>query len=157
VVCYGTRLVMDSLPYAMPETSEQAQFSMPFAIACTLLYGTVAIDHLAARHLADTSLRKLMSQVCLTNDRHGLCGTGSIDAPEACHVEFHLHDGRTLSRTVLAATGMPNNPANGAQLDAKFLACACRAMPASDSAQLLERLKRLPQLRSFNGWLDFDH
>ena len=40
--CLATPLVLSCLPYDCPVTPAQAQFSMPFAIACAALYGEVA-------------------------------------------------------------------------------------------------------------------
>ncbi len=62
-------------------------------------------------------------------------------------VAVHLADGRRCARRVRGARGYPNRPPSAAELDAKFLACATRAVsPAAAAAALawLRDIERQP-------------
>jgi hypothetical protein len=57
-----------------------------------------------------------------------------------------LRDGRTLAEAANGARGYPANPASDADLTAKFLACATRAISPPAAEQALSLLRRLEQL-----------
>lgn len=152
VQCRGTALVVTSLPYFEPVTVAEAQFSMPFAVASTLLHGGVGLDRLNETTLADPVLRQLMSRVELVEDE-ALAPVGGA-CPEAVSVEIELSDGRRVSHTVLAATGMPQRPASAAALLEKFMACATRVTTEADARGIWDRLQSLECVPGVRRLLD---
>ena len=75
--------------------------------------------------------------------------TVGVDQPPLTEaaVTVHLADGRRCARRVRGARGYPSQPPSAAELDAKFLACAARAVsPAAADAALawLRDLERQP-------------
>lgn len=144
--CHGTHLVVTSLPYATPSRVSEAQFSMPFAIACTLLHGDVQLSHLADATLADPALQQLMQRVTLKEDSNLVAPEHALSCPEAVRVEVRLTDGRRLSHTVLAATGMPQQPAAEQVMRDKFMACVARTHPPEQALALWHRLTHLEQI-----------
>ncbi|VFR47705.1 MmgE/PrpD family protein [plant metagenome] len=146
VTCRGTSLVVTSLPYHAPATPNEAQFSMNFAIACTLLHGDVRLDHLTSRTVADASLMHLMQRVQLHEDTTLVRPEAALMCPEAASVEIELRDGRRLQRTVMAATGMPQQPATEQQLQSKFMDCAMRVLGALEAGELWNRIRRIEEV-----------
>ncbi|MDS1138876.1 MmgE/PrpD family protein [Pusillimonas sp. SM2304] len=149
--CYGTALVVSCLPYRLPAHPSEAQFCMPFAIACTLLHGDVRLEHLNIAALADPDLRQLMQRVELHEDENLVPPADIQTCPEAARVDIRLRDGRLLSHTVLAATGMPQRPASTEILFDKFMACATLALPSEHAQAIwtrLQRVEHLPHTRS---------
>lgn len=149
--CYGTALVVSCLPYRLPAHPSEAQFCMPFAIACTLLHGDVRLEHLSVAALTDPALRQLMQRVELQEDKNLVPPAEILACPEAARVDIRLKDGRLLSHTVLAATGMPQRPASTKILLEKFMACATLALPSEHAQAVwtrLQRLEHLPRTRS---------
>jgi len=67
---------------------------------------------------------------------------------EAATVTLDLHDGRSFTRHVPAATGTPTNPASDELLAAKFRACAARALRSDETEELLHRLGGLAEFAS---------
>jgi 2-methylcitrate dehydratase PrpD len=67
-------------------------------------------------------------------------------------VTVHLTDGRTLSARADGARGYPDRPTSDDELDAKFLACARRALDeqaarrALDAARGIDRLEHISAL-----------
>lgn len=143
VICHGTSLVVASLPYRYPSQPGEAQFCMPFAIACTLLHGDVRIEHLNDATLADPILQRLMQRVQLLEDQTLAPPGQACACPEAARVEIRLADGRCLSHTVLAAEGMPQRPASEHTMHEKFMACALYALAPEQARALWDFLQRL--------------
>lgn len=151
VQCYGTALVVSCLTYTTPVTVSQAQFSMQFAIACTLLHGDVTLAHLEDALFSTPAMGALMQRIDLQEDPELVPAAELVACPEAARVEIRLHDGRTLTRTVLAAAGMPQHPAEADRLRQKFLDCTARAMPADEAASLWATLQQAQHLPHLHG------
>jgi hypothetical protein len=56
-------------------------------------------------------------------------------------VRVTLTDGRVLVREAHGARGYPEKPPSPAELEAKFLSCATRAVPESEARATLARLR----------------
>ncbi len=143
VLCHGTPLVVSCLPYHAPTKPSEAQFSMPFSIACALLHGDVRVEHLNEATLADPALRQLMQRIELRADAMLVPPHKASTCPEAARVTVTLTGGRQLSHTVLAATGMPQKPASTSSLREKFMACVASALSPDHARAVWQRLQRV--------------
>jgi len=144
VRCEVTPFVADCLTYSRPRTVAQAQFSMHFAIGCILTHGTLDLESLDANRLRDARLQQAMMKVEIVP-----CATAhKAEHLEAATVTLDLHNGRSFTRYVPAATGTSTNPASDELLAAKFRACAARAVQSDDAERLLQRLGGLAELAS---------
>ena len=79
-------------------------------------------------------------------------------APPLTHARVHilLRDGRVLTQEANGARGYPERPASDAELDSKFMACACRALtePAAERALgLLRKIEEIEDVRSLSSAL----
>ncbi|MBE7522448.1 MAG: MmgE/PrpD family protein [Burkholderiales bacterium] len=144
VECRGTPLVTSCLTYRGPATIPQAQFSMPFAIACALVFGEVGLAQLRDDVLRSPAITRLMARVALREDPALVAPGDRRDAPEASAVTIHLRDGNKVSKIVLAATGMPTRPLTHEQVSAKFLDCARFGGVDETRATMLASLLRSP-------------
>jgi 2-methylcitrate dehydratase PrpD len=149
VRCEVTPFVADCLTYPRPRTIAEAQFSMNFAIGCMLAYGALDLEMLDASRLRDARLERAMAKVEMA-PRPALAQAAEArpEHLEAAIVTLDLRDGRSLTRHVPAATGMPANPASDKQLAAKFRACAARALNFDEAERLLRHLAGLAELAS---------
>ena len=97
-----------------PRNFVDAQFSLPWAFACTILDGTVQLRHFEPAVLSDKRYRLLAELVDI-----------KLDGPRASsRVELDLRDGRTLrSEEVTLARGHPDNPLSNAEIGAVFMDC----------------------------------
>lgn len=126
-----------------PASGLEAKFSMPFCAAAAMIDGRVGIDTFDASRLDDEGIQAFLSRVSMAVDR-------SLDAAappltEAV-VRIVLRDGRVLEQAAHGARGYPERPATDAELDAKFLSCATRAIPEPSAIEALEKLRRLESL-----------
>ena len=149
VHCEVTPFVQDCLTYARPRTVAEAQFSMPFAISCTLAHGAPDLDCLTPERLLGPSLEQAMAKIemipCAALQRAGEEGHDQL---EAARVTLQLADGRAIGKHVPVASGMLANPVSDARLQQKFRACAARALGGGEAAALLHRIARLRELPS---------
>jgi 2-methylcitrate dehydratase PrpD len=146
-------IVPTILIYDRPTTGLEGKFSLPFCAAAAVAFGTVGIDTFDVDTLANSQVTALMSRVAMHVDPALDSG-----APPLTHARVHiaLRDGRVLTKEALGARGYPEQPASDAELDAKFLACATRALtdPAAERAlDLLRNIDTLEDVRSVSAAL----
>jgi 2-methylcitrate dehydratase PrpD len=149
VTCTVPPIVGANLTYAVPSTRQQAQFSLPFAAACMMVFGDITLDHLQAATLADADLHRAMTKVRMVvaaNWHDCIPGGAAASGPEAALVSIATVDGRKIERFSGWARGTAARPLTAAELDAKFMACAGRALPARDAGTLLAAVKEVEAL-----------
>jgi 2-methylcitrate dehydratase PrpD len=123
-----------------PASGLEAKFSMPFCAAAAIVDGRVGIDTFDEAKLRDPRITAMISRVAMTVDP-------SLD-PKApplteARVRIVLRDGRSFEQASHGARGYPDRPASPAELDAKFMSCATRALGQPAAARALEALRRV--------------
>ena len=117
------QLVKDSLRYSAPKSPQEAQFSLPYALACAALHGRVRLADLAERELLDPAKQALMAKVVgrVAAD----LSTDELRAryPESARLTIRRSDGREVSGFCGDALGMPCRPLSDADLLEKFGEC----------------------------------
>ncbi|HVQ42152.1 MAG TPA: MmgE/PrpD family protein, partial [Vicinamibacterales bacterium] len=131
-------IVPTILIYARPATALEAKFSLPFCVAAAVVFGSVGIDTFDDARIRDERVTALMSRVTMRVDEE--IGKGKPSLTEA-RVRVTLTDGRVLVREAHGARGYPEKPPSPAELEAKFLTCAMRAVPESEARATLARLR----------------
>ena len=118
--CEAGRVVLESLPFSRPRAPAEAQFSMPFAVACVLTNGGISPAHLSRATLSSPRMRRAMAAVKLIPDE----GVSTPGSPEGARITLTLRDGRRLTGTLRVPAGMPSNPLPESALEEKFYHCA---------------------------------
>ena len=139
-------IVPTILIYDRPATALEAKFSLPFCVAAALAFGRVGIDTFDDARIRDSTVAALMPRVMMRVDHE--IGKGKPPLTEA-RVQVTLKDGRVLVREAHGAKGYPDNPASDADLEAKFLSCATRAMPDAQARRTLAQLRDCDRLETF--------
>lgn len=117
-----------------PRTGLEGKFSMHFCAAAAAAHGRVDLETFEPAGMSDPVTRALLPRVTMRVDP--TVGVGQPPLTEAA-VAVRLAGGRRCARRVRGARGYPNRPPSAAELDAKFLTCAARAVsPASARAAL---------------------
>jgi 2-methylcitrate dehydratase PrpD len=141
------------LIYPEPRSGLEAKFSMQFCLAAAAATGHVGIDTFDDRRLADPPIRRLASRVVMrVDDALGRSGPALTQA----HVTVRLSGGDVLAARARGARGYPDRPASRDELDAKFRACARRAVtngPVEDTLIDLHRFEELADVRRFTARL----
>ncbi len=156
LTCTVPPIVGANLTYGIPATRQQAQFSLPFAAACMMVFGDITLDHLQAATLADARLVRAMRKVRMVvaeNWPDPVPRDAASSGPEAAVVTIATVDGRSFERFSGWARGTAARPLTAGELDAKFMACAGRALAAGDAARLLATIRQV-ESSSANLWHD---
>jgi 2-methylcitrate dehydratase PrpD len=119
-----------------PRSSVEAQFSIPWAVACAMRDGDLLLRHFSAEAIADDELRRLSARVVV-----------ELRDVEATGVSVTTRSGMTLvGEPVRWAEGHPSKPLSTDTMEKLFLAAAYNATVPEDQGQ--EALGRLKELDS---------
>ncbi|MDX1431814.1 MAG: MmgE/PrpD family protein [Gammaproteobacteria bacterium] len=141
VICEVPALVASNLTFERPRTANEAQFSMPFAIAGMIVFGDVGLDHLQAPALLDRRLRSMMERVEMqVTDRFDADVSRLRAGPECASVRVMTTSGEQIERFCPWALGSARRPLPREALESKFLACATRAVDMATAARWLGRI-----------------
>jgi 2-methylcitrate dehydratase PrpD len=153
VRCHVPRLVAISLVYDRPASPAEAQFSLPFLVACMIERGRVGVGEIGDGTLADPAIGATMSKVEMIEDadlsERSLAGD---IGPECARVEITTTAGATLDRFNGVATGAPGKPMSDAALDGKFFTLATHGgLAENDARALLSRLRSIDTLETLHN------
>jgi len=123
ITCDVPPMVRRNLVYDQPQTVQQSQFSMPFAMAVSLLYGTLTLAHLNETLLEDRALTALMSRVHMTTSSLWDDKRLSKDAPEGAGVEVLLTNGQAFQSFRAQPRGSVEFPLTLDEIKKKFFGC----------------------------------
>ncbi|WP_347558839.1 MmgE/PrpD family protein [Robbsia sp. KACC 23696] len=147
--CDVPPIVLKNLIYSNPQTAQQAQFSMQFALACICCDGEVTLDSLTPAVLARDDIRAAMNRVSMHSSERWdatLCER----APEGAFVTVRFADGGTMQAFRDYPVGAASKPLSDAQLQQKFLDCATRAMPEASARRILDTLGDIETLATLD-------
>ena len=147
-------IVPTILIYERPATGLEGKFSLPFCAAAAVVFGRVGIDTFEPAGLTNPDVTSLMPRVAMRVDPS--LDHGGLPLTRA-RVHIRLRDGRVLTQEARGARGYPEHPASDAELDAKFMACARRALsePAAERALgLLRTFDQIDDVRTLTTCLE---
>jgi len=135
-----------------PENPLAAKFSIPHALASCLVLHETGIAAYGELAVQDPRIRDLAAKVTVRNDSE-LDARTPAERPAV--VRVHLHDGRTLERTVRLPQGEPDTePLSDDALGKKFLKLASSSLGSDTAQTLLDKLwqiETLPNIREFTA------
>jgi 2-methylcitrate dehydratase PrpD len=109
----------------MPATTSQAQYSLPFAVACQIVHGRIGLEHISGAGLSDPGVARLVSRTtCVSDPRH------QARYPEGRwgDVALTMSDGRVLRSGDVHASGGPERPFDRERIVAKYMSFAVPAL-----------------------------
>ena len=143
IVCDVPPMVSRNLVYPQPETIQQSQFSMQYAIAVSLKFGNFTLEHLDENLLKNRELASLMARVQMRTGPLWDDAELRRSAPEGAEVHLQLRNGKNFQLFRGTARGSIGWPLNGQEIGDKFLGCATPALGSGPAASLLSRLGML--------------
>jgi len=122
-----------------PTTTEQAQYSLPFPVAATVVQGEITPETVTAG-LADPAVNRLSAAVTIVEDD---AHNDAFPARRFARVALTTSDGRRFESPDTEASGDPHTPLTEEQIVSKFRSYAGAAAPALEAVssvpELLER------------------
>lgn len=105
------------LATALPETTEQAQYSLPFPVAAALVRGQLGASEVTSDALQDPIIQSLSQRVSIGEDAsHNQAFPGNRFA----RLTIELHDGRRLVSEDTEPRGDPEDHLDDAEIRSKF-------------------------------------
>jgi 2-methylcitrate dehydratase PrpD len=103
---------------AMPDSTSQAQYSLPFAVATMLVHGRIGLQHITQDAFGNAVVADLVDKTTLIESPHH-----EVRYPLArwADVVITMHDGRVLASGDVHARGGPERPYSEADIIAKFM------------------------------------
>ncbi|MEJ7707654.1 MAG: MmgE/PrpD family protein [Nocardioidaceae bacterium] len=123
-----------------PETTEEAQYSLPFPVAAALARGAVGPAEVGPGGLADEQVLRLSDGITVTESHEY---TSRFPAQRWAEVTVVLTDGRRVSSGPTTAIGDPDNPLTGAALEDKFHTLVDGALGRQRSDAIVTAVQRL--------------
>jgi 2-methylcitrate dehydratase PrpD len=121
---------------AVPNNTEEAQYSLSYPVAAALVFGTIGADEVELPRLADPNVRRLLTTMELTEDREL---SRRFPAERWARVRVALKDGRMLVSDPAIARGNPENPLTDDEIGSKYRALAGPVIGV-DHATLVEQV-----------------
>ncbi len=116
-------LVNTSLIYPQPVSVQQAQFSLPYALACSAIHGFVRLDDLTVDEISTEQKLRLMDKVTVI-EADDLSTAKMLSLyPESTRLSVKFLDGSVLQGFCSEAYGMPGRPLSDDDLYKKFSGC----------------------------------
>jgi 2-methylcitrate dehydratase PrpD len=136
---------------ASPATTEDAQYSLPYAVAAALVFGRLGAEEVDEAAVAHPRVRRLLESMTLREDAEF---STLFPAERWARASMRLKDGRLLRSEPARARGNPENPLADEELRAKYHDLAAPVL-GTPRAQRIERLgAELPRARSLSPLLD---
>lgn len=135
---------------AAPRSIVQAQFSIPYNIACALIHGRVLLGHFTDEALCDPEVMALAAKVACRVDAEIERGWGRTVSPT--HIVAEM-DGGVLESRVDLPRGHPTAPMTAADTDTKLRDCLAfgGVVLADGSAErlsaLIGKIEERPDMR----------
>ncbi|MCP3686773.1 MAG: MmgE/PrpD family protein [Gammaproteobacteria bacterium] len=155
VICEVPPLVDISLVYHQPESTRQAQFSMPFAVGCMLAFDNLGLEHLVDEVLTNPELQRQMQKVTMHVPEYLAKDPTVLQrCPEGAGVTLIMSNQQEYKDFLERPTGMPGNPISTDDLLSKFINCATYGgLSESTAGFISSRIFSLEQEIDIHGLL----
>ena len=147
IVCRVSPSSPPALSFA-PTSPQQAQHSLPYAVAAALCDGRVGLAQFNASRISDDQVQGLTGRVEVEQDP-------AAETPQGHHfpalLRAELTDGRSVVESVEHARGSPQRPPTRPEFEGKFRQCAGAALSTERTllaARLLHQLDTLQDMRT---------
>lgn len=125
----------------MPETTSQAQYSLPFALAVMLVHGKIGPDEITGTSLRDPDVAAVLARITVSEDKRH---SERFPVGRWSDLSVTLHTGQRLSSGDVHARGGPEAPLDMHEIEAKFHLMAAD-LPTARRTAIWEMRARLVQ------------
>ncbi|NOZ32653.1 MAG: MmgE/PrpD family protein [Alphaproteobacteria bacterium] len=126
----------------VPQTTEQAQYSLPFSVAAALVRGTIGVAEVTRDGLKDRQIMGLTKKVSITEcDRFNQ----EFPARRFARARVQLRDGRILTSPATEAKGDPENKLGDEVVWSKFYGLTSPVLGDEGARDLARAIGALPE------------
>jgi 2-methylcitrate dehydratase PrpD len=134
-----------------PENMLAGKFSVPFAIATTIIHGHSGVESFLPDKIERPEIKSLASRVEV-EERPEL--TQMMPSRRPSQVTVRLKDGNTFTETVYISKGDVEDPYSTDELDAKFLSLTAPIYGKRKAKEILERTRRIETFRNIRNYTE---
>jgi 2-methylcitrate dehydratase PrpD len=125
---------------AIPTNTEEAQYSLPFAVALALVRGTIGVDEITESGLSDPKVRKVAETVVITEvDEFNAV----FPQHRIARAVLKLKDGRVLTSAPTEAKGDPEDKVSDAFIKSKFYGLTVPVIGQDNASNLENTIQQL--------------
>jgi 2-methylcitrate dehydratase PrpD len=137
------RIAVDLTAELKNQSEEAAKFSLPYCIACALLYKKVTLDEFTPDKLRDPEILALAQKIQVVEDAEA---TKAFPARHAT-VRIEMADGQVLKKIVQAANDAPQYES----LKRKFVSLAVPAVDMNTALKIQASILKLERLENITA------
>ena len=124
----------------IPSNTEEAQYSLPFAVAVALVRGTIGVEEVTQSGLSDPKIRAIAQSIVITE-------TDEFNAVFPAHriarAILKLKDGRVLTSDPTEAKGDPEDRVSDAVIKSKFYGLTAPIIGQDTAFSLEDTIQKL--------------
>ena len=121
----------------LPDTTSQAQYSLPFAVAVQAIYGRIGVEHISGAGLSDPAVAELLSRIhAAESDRHN----ARFPQGRWADVSIKTTDGRVLESGDVNARWGPDAPISREEVIEKYAEFANPVVGAERAAVIRDAI-----------------
>ncbi len=139
------------LATAAPADTEQAQYSLPFAVAAFLVRGQIGVAEVSAAGLSDPEIIRLSH---LFEPHEDVRFNAIFPSERWARIELDLADGRTLVSDDSIANGNAGNPLTDDEIDDKFATFMAGAGCGARAGDVMAAVRQLDQAPGIAALID---
>jgi len=136
---------------ASPRTTEEAQFSLPWTVACALIDGVIGPEQVAGESLTDPARRELAALVEVVVDAEL---EEAFPEQALAWVEIETTDGSRARSGILSAPGDARTPFSDTELTEKFRDLTEPVLGSHHAKKLASAIERLPDSPNLDEMTD---
>ncbi|MFD1706341.1 MmgE/PrpD family protein [Siminovitchia sediminis] len=132
-----------TLNHQSPETSEAAQYSIPYTVAAALCYGKLEPSQISAQYIHNHDILELAQKVQMVSSEKF---ERLFPEKRPCSVTVKMKNGESYKREVHVIKGDPEDPLTWHELVDKFHDCSAPYLDKKDRMQIVEYVRNLENL-----------
>lgn len=139
-----------TLDHISPQTSEAAQYSIPFTVATAFCYGNVEPYHVSEEHLNNEAVYDVAKKIRLkqVDDLEEI-----FPEKRPARLKVKMGNGKVFEREVHIVKGDAENPLNWDELVKKFEMCAKDYITSDRQLEIIDQIKNLENLPDLNSFI----
>jgi 2-methylcitrate dehydratase PrpD len=147
------------LLYKRPKTGLEGKFSMEYALAATVLDGTLNLNSFEDDQVLRPEIAELYERISVQEEERNTVGDGTVRTTSAGTIGFvgvtiDFTDGHSETATVYKPKGAPTLPFDWNDIREKFFSCASVAgVPVDAANQVMDGLQNLANVEDVNALL----
>ena len=148
IICFVPPIIESNLTYNNPKSSKEAQFSLQFALAVFVKFGSIKLKHLDTKYILDPEIKILMNKVemkvCDISDYKEF---SERICPEWSNIKIYTSNGKYFEKFIAYPVGSAQNPLTDKQIYRKFKSCLQFSKTKLDADTIYERLLNIENIK----------